>query len=67
MVEILRKSLLGIELQQQRDNVTELFNLLGKKECNKHILFFMLDLMVVRLIPELTEQTPKELFDLRTR
>jgi hypothetical protein len=57
---------LGTSSQQQRDNIRELFDLLGKKECNKHLLMFMVDLIVVRLIPELAEQTPKELFDLRT-
>jgi hypothetical protein len=57
--------LLGTSSQQQSDNIRELFDLMGMKECNKHLLFFMLDLIVVRLIPELAEQTPKELFDLR--
>ena len=51
--------------QQQRDNIRELFDLLGKKECNKHLLMFVVDLIVVRLVPELAEHTPKELFDLR--
>ena len=66
MGDVVRKALLGSTLQQQKDNVRELFDLLGMKECNKHLLMFMLDLIVVRLIPELAEQTPKELFDLRT-
>jgi hypothetical protein len=57
--------LLGTSAQQQKDNIRELFDLLGRKDCNKHLLFFFLDLVVVRLVPELAEQTPKELFDLR--
>jgi len=64
--DILRSPLLGTSKQQQRDNIRELFDLLGSKECNKHLLMFLLDLLVVRLVPELGEQTPKELFDLRT-
>ena len=59
--------LLGTEVQQQKDNVRELFDLLSMKECNKHLMMFMVDLIVVRLIPELAEQTPRELFDLRGR
>jgi hypothetical protein len=57
---------LGTSMQQQRDNVRDLFDLLSWKECNKHLLFFLLDLVVVRLVPELAIETPKELFDLRT-
>jgi len=60
------KALLGSTSQQQEDNIRELFDILGMKECNKHLLMFLLDLIVVRLIPELAEQTPKELLDLRT-
>jgi hypothetical protein len=63
---LLRGPLLGTSAQQQRENVRELFDLLGSKECNKHLLMFLVDLLVVRLVPELAEQTPKELFDLRT-
>ena len=66
MVDLLKKALLGMGGQQQRENVHELFDLLGRKECNKHLLMFLVDLVVVRLVPELAEQTPKELFDLRT-
>jgi hypothetical protein len=61
-----RKPLLGTSKQQQSDNVRDLFDLLSKKECNKHLLFFLLDLVVVRFIPELALETPKELYDLRT-
>jgi hypothetical protein len=57
--------LLGTDRTQQRDNIRELFDLLGRKECNKHLLFFLLDLVVVRLVPELSDLTPKELFELR--
>ena len=64
--DVLRSPLLGTSKQQQRDNIRELFDLLGSKECNKHLLMFLLDLLVVRLVPELAEQTSKELFDLRT-
>jgi hypothetical protein len=63
---MLRGPLLGTLPQQQRENIRELFDLLGSKECNKHLLMFLVDLLVVRLVPELAEQTPKELFDLRT-
>jgi len=62
---IIRKLLLGTEEQQQNENMSELFDLLGRKECNKHLLMFLIDLMVVRLIPELTEMSPKELYDWR--
>ena len=63
--DIVRKLLLGTEQQQEKENMTELFDLLGRKECNKHLLMFMVDLMVVRLIPELSEMSPKELYDWR--
>jgi hypothetical protein len=46
--------------------VRDLFDLLSRKECNKHLLFFLLDLVVVRLVPELASETPKELFEMRT-
>jgi len=65
-LDLLRKAFLGMDGQQQRENVRELFDLLGRKECNKHLLMFLVDLVVVRLVPELAERTPKELFDLRT-
>ena len=44
----------------------ELFDLLSCKDCNKHLLYYLLDLFVVRLIPELAESTPKELFEIRS-
>src|SRR5438105_15734696 len=65
MSDLLRKPLLGNDKSRQKDNIRELFDLLGRKECNKHLLFFLLDLVVVRLVPELCELTPKELFELR--
>jgi hypothetical protein len=61
----LRTAVLGTDPQQQRENVHELCDLFARKECNKHLLFYLLDLVVVRVIPELGETTPKELSDLR--
>lgn len=47
------------------DEVEQLLMVLSDEYCNKHLLYGVLELVLVRLMPELTEKGVEELWDER--
>lgn len=47
------------------DEVEQLLMVLSDDYCNKHVLYSILELVLVRLMPELTEKGVQELWDER--
>lgn len=47
------------------DEVEQLLMVLSDEYCNKHLLYSVLELILVRLMPELTEKGVEELWDER--
>jgi hypothetical protein len=45
--------------------VEEILDVFGDVYCNKHLVYNILELVIVRLVPELRESTPSELLSER--
>ncbi|KAK9479347.1 PXA domain-containing protein [Lipomyces japonicus] len=54
----IRKQVLGDDAIR---GVEELLSPFDNKFANKHLLFFLVDMIIIKILPELAEQTPEEL------
>jgi len=50
------------EILRQVEDILDVF---GDAYCNKHLVYNILELVIVRLVPELGESTPSELLSER--
>ncbi|KAJ6780735.1 hypothetical protein PWT90_04298 [Aphanocladium album] len=55
----------GVSAAAQRDGMEELFMVLNDDYCNKHLMYSVLELILVRLMPELSEKGVGELWEER--
>jgi hypothetical protein len=55
----------GPDMERTVKEVEEVLDTLGDSYCNKHLLYGVVELIIVRLIPELSEKGVKELLDER--
>jgi len=55
----------GPEKDRRGQEVEEVLNAFGDSYCNKHLLYGVVELIIVRLIPELAEKGVEELLEER--
>lgn len=55
----------GVEAERRVREVEEVLDLFGDSYCNKHLLYGVVELIVVRLMPEMGEKGVKELLEER--
>jgi hypothetical protein len=55
----------GPGIERRVSEVEEVLNIFGDSYCNKHILYGVVELIVVRLVPELAEKGVEELLEER--
>jgi hypothetical protein len=55
----------GRDIDRRVREVEEVLNMFGDRYCNKHLLYGVVELIIVRLIPELGEKGAKELLEER--
>ncbi|KAJ3485181.1 hypothetical protein NLG97_g6873 [Lecanicillium saksenae] len=55
----------GASAAAQRDGMEELLMVLNDEYCNKHLMYSVLELILVRLMPELSEKGVGELWEER--
>ncbi|KAK7208406.1 PXA domain-containing protein [Myxozyma melibiosi] len=58
----MRKQILG---EDAREGVEELLSPFENKFANKHLLYFLFDIVIIKLLPEMAEMTPEELKEWR--
>jgi hypothetical protein len=52
-------------MERRAKEVEEVLNTFGDSYCNKHLLYGVVELIIVRLIPELAEKGVEELLEER--
>jgi hypothetical protein len=55
----------GIDQERRVQEVEEILNIFDDSYCNKHLLYGIAELIIVRLMPELAEKGVEELLDER--
>ncbi len=51
----------GVEREQRVKEVEDVLNIFDDRYCNKHLIYRIAELILVRLIPEMTEKGVEEL------
>ena len=61
----LRSLIFGASRTTQLDTAHDLLDNFEDAKCNKHLVFQLLDLITVKILPELADLTPREIMDIR--
>ena len=61
----LRSLIFGASRKLQLDTAHDLLDTFDNAKCNKHLVFQLLDLITVKILPELADLTPREIMELR--
>ena len=55
----------GVDIERRIREVEEILNTFDDSYCNKHLLYGLVELIIVRLMPELAEKGVEELLEER--